>query len=111
VAALARALEDDDALLVRQIAAWALGRIGTAAREAVPALASALEHPDPIVRRNAAWALASIGTAASTAIPGLERALADPDPAVREEAREALAKVTGTWRPEEQDGGKGGKSP
>src|SRR5262249_8818314 len=59
-ARLAKALTDDVAL-VRKQAAIARGELGSAAREAVPALRAALKDPDAAVRAAAAEALEKIG--------------------------------------------------
>ncbi|MBK8269322.1 MAG: HEAT repeat domain-containing protein [Planctomycetes bacterium] len=56
---LIKLLANDDAQ-VRWYAIDALGRIGTAASEAVPALKEAAEDEDESVRKNAAWALFQI---------------------------------------------------
>jgi HEAT repeat protein len=53
------ALKDED-WLVRSNAAIALGKIGAAAKDAVPALKKALEDEDPSVRDLAAEALSRI---------------------------------------------------
>ncbi|HEX9938243.1 MAG TPA: HEAT repeat domain-containing protein [Longimicrobium sp.] len=64
-----------------------LGNWGS--REAVPALAVALNDEEPLVRRHAAWALGRIGTdAAMQALAG--RAEVEEDEWVREEIAAAL---------------------
>src|SRR5205085_4604058 len=75
----------------RQAAATALGQIGPAAREAVPALTPLLRDPDGDVRSAAFQALGRIGPAAAAAVPALVEALADP--ARRGPAAEALAAI------------------
>ncbi len=64
VAKLIEALKDQDTG-VRSSAAYALGKIGPAAKDAVPALIEALKHQDSRVRLGAASALGGIGPAAS----------------------------------------------
>jgi HEAT repeat protein len=100
---------------LRAEAAEALGRIGPAARAAVPALIDALKDPEeperhrdpepsdrpaPVerapartVRDRAAEALGKIGPAAKDAVPALSRALNDPDKAVGTRAAEALGRI------------------
>jgi hypothetical protein len=53
----------------RKHAADTLGRLGPAAKDAVPGLAGLLEDPDPAVRRSAARALGLIGVGAKDAAP------------------------------------------
>jgi HEAT repeat protein len=62
---------------VRVGAARALGEVGPAAKEAVPALIAALKGMDDGVRESAASALGRIGPAAREAIPALEAAARD----------------------------------
>jgi epoxyqueuosine reductase len=67
--------------------AVALGNWGSP--EAVPALASALSDPEPLVRSHAAWALGCIGSAEACRV--LEEHLAvESDSGVREEIESAL---------------------
>jgi HEAT repeat protein len=69
----------DEAL--RQHAASALGRLGTAAcANAVPALTAALKDPDMLVRRAAADSLGEFGPAAASAVPALEELSKTDDP-------------------------------
>jgi HEAT repeat protein len=79
------------------VAYWAvtlLGRLGTEAAAAVPALTAALEPPTAMaVRQRAAWALGNIGAAAAAARPALERAAREPDPRLARLASEALARI------------------
>jgi epoxyqueuosine reductase len=67
--------------------AVALGNWG--APEAVPALARALDDPDPLVRGHAAWALGRIGSAESEAALAQRRG-EEEDDSVREEIELAL---------------------
>lgn len=83
VPGLIRALADRDAN-VRKAAAGALGKIGPAAQEAVPALKLTLKSDrHPKVRAEAAEALLRIGKAALAATPEMVAALGDEDPNVR----------------------------
>ena len=68
---------------VRAGAAWALGRIGPAARPAAPLLTETLASTLISVRRNSAEALGNLGTAAKPAVPALIAALGDTDSGVR----------------------------
>ncbi len=78
---------------VRRKAAIALGRIGPAAKEAVPALITALKDENKYVRRVAAEALGRIGRAAKQAVAALTKASEDEDKDVREAAEEALKQI------------------
>jgi len=72
-------------------AAVVLGNTGNP--DAVPALARALDDPEPLVRGHAAWALGVIGGRAAR--DALERRRgADPEPEVDEEIEQALAAAT-----------------
>ncbi len=62
---------------VKERAAEQLGRLGTAAGEAVPALIAALEIDSPALRVRVSGALTAIGP---SAVPALAEALATPDP-------------------------------
>jgi len=77
----------------RSQAAKALGSLGGAAREAVPALTVALKDHEGLVRTEAARALGRIGPEARTAVPALSAALKDREPLVAREAAEALKKI------------------
>jgi serine/threonine protein kinase len=76
-------------------AARALGSLGGAAREAVPALAAALKDREGLVRTEAARALGRIGPEAKSAVPALSAALKDREPRVAREAAEALKRIAG----------------
>jgi hypothetical protein len=67
------ALKDKDKG-TRIAAAFALGKIGPAAKDAVPALIEALKDKDRDVRSTAAQALSGIGPAAKAAVPALTEA-------------------------------------
>jgi HEAT repeat protein len=70
-----------------------LGRFGSVAAPAVPALGRMLTHSDSRVRAKAAWSLAQIGPAAAPAAPALAVAVGDYWWYVRENAAKALGHV------------------
>jgi HEAT repeat protein/poly(3-hydroxybutyrate) depolymerase len=74
----------------RKAAAEALGKLGPAAREAVPALRQALADSDGAVRVAAALALWRVGGQAEAVVPTLLAALNDPRKEVRQAVLEAL---------------------
>jgi HEAT repeat protein len=78
---------------VRKTAAEALGNIGPAAKDAVPALTNALHDVDHRVRGQAAAALGKMGTEAEDSMPALTEALKDKDADVRAKAEEALLRI------------------
>jgi HEAT repeat protein len=83
--------------LVRRYLALSLGRVG--AREAVPALISALEDSDAETRVYAAWALGAIGDS-SAAVP-LAGLASDADPGMRKVVAYALGALgASSARPE-----------
>ncbi|MFQ5796574.1 MAG: HEAT repeat domain-containing protein [Candidatus Bipolaricaulia bacterium] len=86
---LIEALMDDD-VFVLIAAAEALGRMGPAARDAVPALVEALGDPQSLMRRHAAEALRRIGP---DAVPALIEALMDRDWRVSQAAAWALGEI------------------
>jgi len=96
VAALIKQLKDKDES-VRLQAAKALGKLGAAAKNAIPALTDALKDPDEDVRAVAQKALDAISGAMQTAqkddVPGLIAQLKDKDEAVRLKAAKALEKL------------------
>lgn len=71
----------------------ALGRMGPAAADSVPALNRSLRNPATLVRCKAAEALGRVGPAAKSAVPALKQALRDPDEDVRSAAAEALRAI------------------
>lgn len=78
----------------RWSAAGALAAIGNGARQAVPALAEALEHDaDEKVRWYAAYALSEIGSGSAPAALALLRAMDDGDEDVRGYAARALGRI------------------
>ncbi|WP_435007352.1 HEAT repeat domain-containing protein [Tundrisphaera lichenicola] len=74
-------------------AAKALGRIGRDSREAIDALAKALDDTDQPMRSVVAQALGDIGPKAAPAIPALIEALGDQDLSVAEQAVWALERI------------------
>jgi HEAT repeat protein len=74
----------------RLFALQQLGSIGSAAADAVPALAEALKDQNAEVRQSAADALGRIGPAAADAVPVLVEALKDQNAHVRRSAAKAL---------------------
>jgi HEAT repeat protein len=91
VPALVRLLKDPSGP-GKAAAATALGRIGPAAKDAVPRLADALTDGDAAVRAAAAEALGRIGPAALPAAAKLKEA-ARTDPATAAAVRKALDKL------------------
>jgi len=92
VSKLVITLKDSDRR-VRSTAAEALGDIGPAAKEAVPALIAALKDSEWHVRDSAEEALEDIGPAAKKAVPALIAALKDSDKKVREFAAKSLGEI------------------
>jgi len=90
VEALIVALGDSSAE-VRSIAQGALGDIGPAASNAVPALIDSVEHSEP--RLNAVWALGRIGAQAKTAVPSLQQVIATGQSREKVYAAEALWRI------------------
>lgn len=74
-------------------AAQQLGKLGSAAADAVPALAEALLKSDIAVRREIPMTLAQIGAPAKMAIAVLERCLQDRDTEVKVNAARALLEL------------------
>lgn len=87
-----KALHDAD-WWERALAAKALGRLGSAAKEAVPALSALLKDEDVYIRRFTLEALELIGPSAKEAVPALYAMLKD-DEAVSQRPAVALA----LWR-------------
>src|SRR6516165_4122980 len=79
------ALNDPNAQ-ARKKAVTALGHVGAADPEAIPAVIRAVKDPDAIVRTEAVLALLNLGPAAKDAVPALEQARTDRDPKVRDYA-------------------------
>jgi HEAT repeat protein len=79
---------------VRCEACISLSKIGPPAREAVPALVTALtDQEESVVRTFVPTALGGIGPAAQAAVPSLLDALEDEDLSLRSGAAEALKKI------------------
>jgi HEAT repeat protein len=95
VRALVKQLKDKDEF-VRLKAAKSLGKLGTAAKGALPALTEALEDPDEDVRAVAKQAIAKIKEAAAGGgraggqLAELLKRLKDKSPAARQKACEAI---------------------
>jgi HEAT repeat protein len=90
VPALTRGLWSDDRR-TRQVALFALTRLGADGRAAAPSLVRLLADPDESVRREAAEALANAN--AHSAMTALTTALGDREAAVRLTAAEALVRL------------------
>ncbi len=90
-AVLVAALKDPDAE-VRGETARALGRLGVAARDTVPALIETLKDPDRTVRREAAHALGWIPADTALSVPALAGVLNDSWSVNRSEAAIALSR-------------------
>ena len=83
----------DNSIRNRRGAVFALGQIGPAAKDAVPALIEALKDKDGKARVYAASALAKIDPASKDAVPALIGALKDKDGVVRSAAASALCGI------------------
>ena len=92
VPALTKRLKDDDAGF-RSLAAYALGQLGPAARDAVPDLTEALQDSNHKVRSSSAYALGRIGSSAQSAVPALIRRIGDDEQEVRSSAASALGQM------------------
>jgi len=91
--------KSDDAT-TRQKAIIALGTMGAAAHEAVPAVAAALlKDTDPDVRNQAALALTKMVPASEVAVPALAQALTDEILKVRLNAAMALVRLGAKAKP------------
>jgi HEAT repeat protein len=77
---------------VRLRAAVALGKMGPAAKEAVPKLSNMLKESDPALKRAALEALGQIGSAATFALPRL-REMIRTEPAFAEQAQQVLDRI------------------
>jgi HEAT repeat protein len=89
---LIRRLQSPDEM-VRLKAGWLLGRMGLAAKEAVPALVELLQSGTVPEKKQAAFTLGCMGGAAVEAVPALTQALQDPNESVRNLADSALEKM------------------
>jgi len=90
VPALIGALNDED-ILVRRDASYALGSIGP---DALPALIEALKSPHENVRRGSVHALGRMGPAARDALPALTEARNDEG--IRMVSDDAIKKIKGS---------------
>jgi HEAT repeat protein/lysophospholipase L1-like esterase len=89
---LVLALESRDPY-VRGFAAWSLGNLGEAARDAVPALAETVRAEEADGRGASLLALARLGPAARAAAPALIKALGSPHAPRRWNAARALGRI------------------
>jgi HEAT repeat protein len=97
-AALAAALENDDATITGLTLAELQGR-GALKEDAVPALTHALSNPSLRVREIAANCLGKVGPGAHSAAPALAALLIDRDASVRRASATALGQIGGrSWR-------------
>jgi HEAT repeat protein len=97
ITALRQALKDRQAM-VRQLAAWALGRMGIqASPDALTDLCAMLDDPEPLVRREAANALGDLGQILAQGMPRklLERFHKESDGNVRQALLDALVNLVG----------------
>ncbi len=78
---------------VRSSAAKALGRMGSEAKQVIPALTEALKDQSEYVRIKAASALGEMGPEAKQAIPALTERLNDEDHLVRDFAARAIERL------------------
>jgi len=81
--------------LIDARALWLLGRLGAAARPAVPAVVRLLTNGPPGLRGDAAYTLGAIGPAAKEGLPALEKAAKEGDEELRSVAEEAILKIRG----------------
>jgi HEAT repeat protein len=99
VPALIRILDAKSSPWSQEAAAYALGSIGPAARQAVPSLCSALASPLGQVRMAFVMALGRIHAEPGRAIPALTKSLTDSDQSVRQYATEALGRFGADAQP------------
>ena len=92
LAPLITALADTDDR-VRELAAQAVGAIGSDASPAVPGLIELLGSGEEGSRNTACIGLAGIGPSASAALPALREALSDSSPSVKRVARRAIDSI------------------
>ena len=93
VPALSKTLKEDKNEAVQETAAFALGKIGQAAKPAVPLLIQAAKNERERMRSVAIFALWKIGPAAQEAIPVLIESLNEKDSTIRGMASLALAEM------------------
>ena len=75
---------------IREMAAWALGRMGNAGTFVVPSLVKSLNDPDPAVRGHAAVALATFRASDRLSVMPLAQCVGDKDAGVRRDCAAAL---------------------
>jgi HEAT repeat protein len=92
VPALARLLRPREDLEVRIVAANSLAAYGPEAKEAVPALAAAVNQGDVEVRLAVLRALSRVGPEAAAAVPAIIEGLRDTSPQVRAESARVLGR-------------------
>jgi HEAT repeat protein len=95
VSRLTAALKDRSYWPDQQRAAEALGQMGSAAKDAVPALVAALKDPEPYVRYAAVRALDKIGEFSPKTLAALRTAAEDEESLVRDAAIEAFESLWG----------------
>jgi HEAT repeat protein len=78
---------------LRLLAAAGLSRLGSRAREAVPALVACLKDPNVHVRKMAATGLGEMALPLDLVVPALIEVLADSDSSVRRRAGVALSEI------------------
>lgn len=81
---------------VREHSAEAIGNIGPAAADGIPALVKALKDAAPRVRRDAVRSLGQMGAAAKSVLGDVKPLTTDPDPAVVEAATRAVRLIDPT---------------
>jgi HEAT repeats len=91
VAQLTQMLQSDDSIKQVQ-GAFGLSQLGSQAKDAAPALVTALKSRHTSVRENAALALGTISPEPEVAVPALTEALRDSEMTVRRQAAIALGR-------------------
>ncbi|MCU0568069.1 MAG: HEAT repeat domain-containing protein [Oculatellaceae cyanobacterium Prado106] len=89
---LVKLLQGQD-IVLRGMAAYALGAIGREAKIAVPDLLVGLQDEDKTLQAISAYALGQIGSEAESAVPQLAIATQSPDPEIRLRATIALGEI------------------
>jgi HEAT repeat protein len=82
---------------IHHASATVLGRLGPAARDAVPTLIAAADDADAGVREAAVRALGRVGADATDAVARVAAAQVDPSASVRSAAAEALPALDRAW--------------
>lgn len=99
VPALIEIYEANYSVSSQEAAAYVLGSIGLAARQAVPSLVRILADTNNYARRASIVALGQIHAEPELAVPALIKSLSDPYPGVRQLATEALGRFGADARP------------